>query len=53
MSKGRIPSGISPHGAKHQRSTTDGVVVPGGLAALLRSHRKAPESQFDSNWTGK
>lgn len=49
MSEGRIPAGISPLGAKHQRCTTGGVVVPGGLAALLRGHRKAPESQVDSN----
>lgn len=49
MSKGRIPAGRSPHGAKHQRCTIDGVVVPGGWAALLRGHKKAVESQFDSN----
>lgn len=49
MSKGRIPAGLSPHAAKHHRSATDGAVVPGGRAALLRGHKKAPESQFDSD----
>lgn len=53
MSKGRIPAGISPPGAKAQRCSTDGGVVPGGWAALLRGHPKPPESQVDSNQTGK